>query len=393
MIAAAAPGLAVGVVYTTVFVVPPLISPVYVDGLGFSHTQAGLLMTCSTAAYTAASLPAGVFADRIGPRRVLCVGLTLAGLASLLFPLSENLVVLAILRVAIGAAAGLVYIAGVAALRAALDERRMHAGVGLLLAALNLGIAAAFFLTPLLASTLGWEWTVRLAGAACLLALPAMAGVPAARAVSATRAAAGRGLRALPFGDRALMSLGATLFLGLFVVYGVLTWVPSFWTDAADLDDSSLSVASLALALAGIPASVAAGAAAARFGRPLAVVAAGFVLTLPVAAVAHFPDDVVAMTVLATVAALGCNAAVQPLFALPSIVRPEDAATATGLVTTVGMGGAMLGTFLGGALVELWSYEVTLTAFALAAVLGASVAAPLTARALRRALDVAPEPR
>jgi predicted MFS family arabinose efflux permease len=177
------------------------------------------------------------------------------------------------------------------------------------------------------------------------------------------------------------------------VVYGVLTWVPSFWSDVADLSDSELSVASLALALAGIPSSVVAGAAAARLGRPLAVVAASLVLSLPVAAIALFPDDLVEMTVLATVVAFGCNAAAIPLFALPSIVRPADAATVTGLVTTIGMGGAMLSTFLGGVLVELWSYQATFATLAVAAALGAAVSVPLTARAMRgRPLTPAPAP-
>lgn len=376
--------LAVGAVYSTVFVVPPLISPVFVDGLGFGHAEAGLLMTASTAAYTVASLPAGVLADRIGSRVILCAGLVLAAAASLAFPLSESLVVLVLLRVAVGVAVGSVYVASVGALRSALDERSMHRGVGWLLAALNLGISAAFFLTPLLESVLGWEWTFRLAGLVCLLALPAVAGMPGAPgSAPAARGPRRRAPIRMALRDGVLISIAATLFLGLFVVYGVLTWVPSFWSDAADLSDSSLSIASLALAISGIPASVAAGVAAARLGRPLAIVAIGFALTLPVSAVALFPDDVLLMTALAFVGAFGCNAAVLPLFGLPSIVRPADAATVTGLVTTIGMGGAMLGTFLGGALVELWSYEVALAAFAAAAAAGAAIAVPITARTMR----------
>jgi MFS transporter, ACS family, hexuronate transporter len=379
----AIPCLAIGAVYAAVFVVPPLISPVFVDGLGFRHAQAGLLMTCSTAAYTVASLPAGLLADRVGPRRVLCAGLALGGVASLAFPLSRSFLVLAGLRVAIGIAAGLVYVASVAALRSALDEHRMHAAVGLLLAALNVGVAAAFFLTPLLESALGWEWTFRLVGLACLLALPALALVRAGATAPASGASMPRARIGSLLRDRVLMSIGASLSLTLFVVYGVLTWIPSFWGDLAHLSDSELSLASLALALAGIPSSVVAGAAAARLGRPLGVAAASLVLSLPAAAIALFPGDLVLMAALATVVAFGCNAAAIPLFALPSIVRPADAATVTGLVTTIGMGGAMLSTFLGGVLVELWSYQAAFTTFAVAAGLGAAVVMPLTARAMR----------
>jgi predicted MFS family arabinose efflux permease len=368
------------VVYAAIFVVPPLIAPVFVDRLGFSHAQAGLLMTCYLAAYTVSSLPAGVLADRVGSARVVLAGVGMAGAVSLACSLSDSLLVLAGLRVLLGVATGLVYTASIALLRSALTESRMQAGVGALLAALNAGIALAFYVAPLLESALGWRWTFRLAGLACLLSLPFVALARRDERVPPPVASALPGRIGPVLHDRALMGIAGSLFVTLFVLYGILTWIPPFWTEVGGLSDSTLSLAALALALAGIPGSMVAGAAAARLRRPLAVAAAGLLLSLPVAAVALVPDDAVLMTLFATIAAFGSAAASIPLFALPSVVRPAEAATATGLVITAGMAGAMLSTYLGGVLIEIWRYEAALGMFAVAAAVGATVVVPVTAR-------------
>jgi MFS family permease len=64
--------------------VAPLL-PGYVDDLGLSKAQAGVLSASYAAGTLIAALPAGFVASRVGPRRTVICGLLLLGVASLAF--------------------------------------------------------------------------------------------------------------------------------------------------------------------------------------------------------------------------------------------------------------------------------------------------------------------
>jgi MFS family permease len=64
--------------------IAPLL-PGYVDELGLSKAQAGILSASYAAGTLVASLPAGFVASRVGPRRTVVSGLLLLGVASLVF--------------------------------------------------------------------------------------------------------------------------------------------------------------------------------------------------------------------------------------------------------------------------------------------------------------------
>jgi MFS family permease len=64
--------------------IAPLL-PGYVDELGLSKAQAGILSASYAAGTLVASLPAGFVASRLGPRRTVISGLLLLGVASLIF--------------------------------------------------------------------------------------------------------------------------------------------------------------------------------------------------------------------------------------------------------------------------------------------------------------------
>ena len=69
--------------------ITPLL-PRYVDDLGLSKGAAGLLSSAYAAGTLIASLPAGLVAARVGPRRALLAGLLLLGVASLAFGFAND---------------------------------------------------------------------------------------------------------------------------------------------------------------------------------------------------------------------------------------------------------------------------------------------------------------
>ncbi len=88
--------------------IAPLL-PTYVDDLGLSKAQAGVLSASYAAGTLIASLPAGFVASRFGPRRTVIVGLLLLGVASLVFGLVEQIYLLDSARFIQGCAGALIW--------------------------------------------------------------------------------------------------------------------------------------------------------------------------------------------------------------------------------------------------------------------------------------------
>jgi MFS family permease len=88
--------------------IAPLL-PTYVDDLGLSKAQAGILSASYAAGTLLASLPAGFVASRFGPRRTVIVGLLLLGVASLAFGLVNQIYLLDSARFIQGCAGALIW--------------------------------------------------------------------------------------------------------------------------------------------------------------------------------------------------------------------------------------------------------------------------------------------
>ena len=88
--------------------IAPLL-PEYVDDLGLSKAQAGILSASYAAGTLAAALPAGFVASRFGPRRTVIAGLLLLGVSSLVFGLVDEIDLLDAARFVQGVAGALIW--------------------------------------------------------------------------------------------------------------------------------------------------------------------------------------------------------------------------------------------------------------------------------------------
>src|SRR6476646_10046289 len=88
--------------------IAPLL-PDYVDQLGLSKAEAGVLSASYAAGTLLASLPAGFVASRVGPRRSVICGLLLLGVSSLVFGLVEEIGLLDTARFTQGIAGALIW--------------------------------------------------------------------------------------------------------------------------------------------------------------------------------------------------------------------------------------------------------------------------------------------
>jgi MFS family permease len=109
--------------------ITPLL-PDYVDELGLSKAAAGILSAAYAAGTLIGSLPAGLMAARVGPRRTLLAGLVLLGLSSLVFGFGNAVWLLDAARFAQGVAGALAWAGALTWLIVATPEDRRGSVIG-----------------------------------------------------------------------------------------------------------------------------------------------------------------------------------------------------------------------------------------------------------------------
>lgn len=133
--------------------IAPLL-PGYVDDLGLSKTQAGVLTASYAVGTLLNSLPAGFVATRLGPRRTVIAGLLLLGAASVVFGFAHTFPLLVAARFAQGISGAFTWTGALSWLVSASPEGRRGAVIG---TALGTAVAGALLGPPLgaLASSIG----------------------------------------------------------------------------------------------------------------------------------------------------------------------------------------------------------------------------------------------
>ena len=119
--------------------IAPLL-PEYVADFGLSKAQAGILAASYATGTLLASLPAGLVATWVGPRRTVIGGLLLLGVSSLVFGLGQDIVLLDLARFSQGVAGALIWSGALTWLITATPPERRGSVIG---TALGTAIAGA----------------------------------------------------------------------------------------------------------------------------------------------------------------------------------------------------------------------------------------------------------
>lgn len=131
----------------------PLI-PVFMEDLGFTPTEAGHLSLAFFLSMAAASLPAGILSDRLGPKQIGSVGLALACISTASLGYAQGFAALLLLKVLGGVGAGLGFIAGVRYVTVVFPRARVHFAQGVYGGCIQLGAGTSLYLMPLLYESL-----------------------------------------------------------------------------------------------------------------------------------------------------------------------------------------------------------------------------------------------
>lgn len=122
---------AAAIILLVIFTVSLGFLPIYADSLGASKTELGLLSTVMFASYTLASLSTTLLTPRWGPRLTVVSGALLATLGSLAIPWMEDVSLLMVAQVLIGAGWGMTFpvLMGLSIREVAAPERATAMGI------------------------------------------------------------------------------------------------------------------------------------------------------------------------------------------------------------------------------------------------------------------------
>lgn len=367
--------LSIFISFVKIFEIPPLI-PTLVTDLNISYAQAGIFMSIYALTKCLGSSPAGIVTDKWGAVPIMAVSLLGIGVFGVLGTIGSNYELLLLWRVLAAVFVSLLFIAAVDAIPKIMPPEKIGFGIGLINCSLNVGIAAALLATPIIAEIISWRSILLFTSLLCIVLFiyTLLLGNQTPVTDLEVRCDDQKDLdKASSFGSllrNPVLLLIAIATGVLFVeMYGMLTWLPSYLTDVYQYSGAEVGVCSMMLGLAAIPASIVTGCLITNLQRILwLTLSGGIVASVGILALlsAQFPFWAGALIV--AILTWGHTQVIVTIMSLVSTIIPQHSTgRALGIVFTLGYGGSILSTYLGGFLVErVGSYGISFLIFAAA---------------------------
>ena len=309
---------------------------------------------------------------------LLCVGVLGA-----LGTFGSNYYVLLVLRVLVSIGIAVIFIAAVDSIPKYMAPESVGKGIGYINGSLNVGIALALFMTPILADSLGWCWTARIYSLSFLLlflvSIPLLKNLPDTVAPHKT----GDSEESIPVIDLlrnpAVMLLAFGTFILFIELYGVLTWVPVYLEEVYRYSPAEIGAGATMFGIAAIPASIVTGFLCTNLRRIIWLCVSGGVMAgvciLALILSSHMPLWLTVAVI--TVITWGHSQVIVTIMSIAAIiVPPHSSGKALGVIFSFGYGGSILATYSGGYLLEkTGSYDLSFISFSASAFI--SIAAML----------------
>lgn len=152
--------LTISVGYLVVFfqrVAPAIVGPVMAEELGLAATDLGIMASMYFWAQAAGCIPAGLFSDTFGPRKIIALGLVCAAAGTAVFVLADAVPQLALGRFIIGLSVSVVFVGAMKIFSDWFYPNELATCSGILLAVGNLGALLSTSPLMLLIDQAGWR--------------------------------------------------------------------------------------------------------------------------------------------------------------------------------------------------------------------------------------------
>ena len=362
--------------FIKVFEIPSMI-PILVDELQITYAQAGLFMTAYTVARCLVSLPAGSVTDKWGAVPVISVCLFCVGVLGILGTFGSNYSVMLALRVLVSIGIAIIFIAAVDAIPKYMPPEDVGKGIGYINGSLNVGIALALFMTPILADSLGWRWTARSYSFTFLLLFILF--VPVLKNLPKTSVRGKPGIDEESITVAGLLRNPSVMFLAfgaciLFVeLYGVLTWVPVFLDEVYSYSPAEIGASATMFGIAAIPASIITGILCTNLRRIVLLCVSGGIMAGAGIIVLLLASSMPLWLTVAVVTLItwGHSQVIVTIMSIAAIIVPSHSSgKALGVIFSFGYAGSILGSYSGGYLLEKTGhYDLSFVIFSASAVI------------------------
>lgn len=366
--------------------------------LGLSLGQMGLLLSAFSWSYALCQLPVGALVDKVGPRRLLGIGLVVWSLAQAAGGLVATFGWFVVARIVLGIGEAPQFPACARVVSNWFPPHARGTPTGIYNSASPLGVALApLCLSPLIAAT-SWHWAFFVTGALGLVAAVIWIGLyrdPVHAQLSDTERAYLRGAAAAEakphtgtsfamwcalFRHRATWGMMLGFFGSVYLNWVYLTWLPGYLRTERHMELATAGLAASIPFLCGFAGALLAGWASDQVvrrssspvaGRRNAVVAAtlGMVaFTIPAALVESNAAAVACISIVIFLA----NASSACAWSLATVAAPPSRIASLGAIQNFGgfLGGA-LAPVLTGYIAQAWSFVPALLTGAAIAFAGA----------------------
>lgn len=360
--------------------------------LGFDASSLTMVATVGLIGVGIGAVLIGPITDRVGRRKSLIACIAVFSVLTLLVAVAPNVATFAVLRFLAGVGLGACLPTALAFMTEYAPKRKRGTAITKMMTGYHVGAVLTALLAIVVIPTFGWQAMFVVGGVAGLATLPLMwFKLPESQAYldyAATRNDRTAPERAttssLVRGSYLRISIGLWVasFMGLLLVYGLNTWLPSIMDAAGYSIDASLALL-LTLNLGAVTGLLVAGKISdARGNKPTVLL--WFGLAAVSLALLSIKMEIVAILYVAVFAAGVFVFSAQVLvYAFVGHLYPAEVrGTALGMAAGVGRLGAIVGPFLGGALVTAGiAYPWGFYAFAVAAVLAVAALSVVPAHA------------
>ena len=225
-----------GLVYSCVGALAPFL----MSDLQFTSTQVGFLVSAVAIGYAIMMVPAGIWADLMGVKILLSLGVLFLGVLIFTVTQYSSFVHEFILFGLIGFAGGLTMPTSSKAVMDWFDKEGRATAMGIKQSGINVGGMMAGILLPLLAVRFNWRFSLRLTALLCIISAIVIFLLYKDHPSQKGQQIGSRSVTAKDFmnllADRRFLLLSATSFLMLLVQFGFTTYLVLFLTRQQNFD-------------------------------------------------------------------------------------------------------------------------------------------------------------
>jgi MFS transporter, ACS family, hexuronate transporter len=214
--------------FMTRFSWPPLI-PVMRPIFGFSAVEAGSFMSAFYFGYVLTQIPAGILADRLGPRFVLAGSLIIPGIFMFLMQYMHGYAVGFWMRFVIGLGAGANMSAATRAVTEWFPAKERTLAWGVLMSSPSLGLMLPNWIVPPINNAFGWQGVFQSFGIASIIIGIAVAALVRTSDTSVKSSGNPFGGLGVFFRSRNLILIALTSFSLMWVQLGIATWSNAYF--------------------------------------------------------------------------------------------------------------------------------------------------------------------